>query len=397
MQALSASPILHDASAAPDGLAAVVPPTVLAHFADLADPRVARTRLHPLLSVIAIALCGVICGADSWVEVAAFGEARRAWLATWLALPGGIPSHDTFGRVFAALDPAAFEACFAGWVRAVAQATGGQVVAIDGKVARGSHDRRAGRGALGLVSAWASSSRLVLGQVAVAAGSNEIPAIPALLALLALRGCIVTIDAIGCQTAIAGALAAQGADYAITLKENQGNLFVGTEAAFADLDAGTMAYRHTSHRGVDKGHGRLEVRTTTLLDDPALLAWLNPAGAWAGLAGLARVVAERRIGGERSRETRYFITSLAAARTVHQAVRRHWGIENSVHWVLDMAFREDLCRVRVGHGAHNFSLLRRLALNLLRQDPAPCCGVKGRCLRAVLEPDYLLAVLRGSF
>jgi predicted transposase YbfD/YdcC len=372
-------------------------PTVLAHFAELEDPRVERTKRHPLLSVVAVALCGVICGADSWVEVAAFGEVRREWLASWLDLPGGIPSHDTFGRVFAALDPAAFEACFAGWVRAVAEATGGQVVAIDGKVARGSHDRGAGRAALDLVSAWASTNRLVLAQVAVAEGSNEIPAIPALLRLLALRGCIVTVDAIGCQTAIAQAIRAQGADYVLALKENQESLFAAVGGAFAELTAGTMAYRHATHREVDKGHGRLEVRTTTLIDDPALLAWLNPEGAWEGLAGLARVVAERRIDGARSTETRYYLASLTAARSVHQAVRSHWGIENSVHWVLDMTFREDLCRVRVGHGAHNFSLLRRLSLNLLRQDRAARCGIKGRRLKAALDPAYLLAVLSGSF
>jgi predicted transposase YbfD/YdcC len=376
---------------------ACVAPTILAHFSALEDPRVDRTKLHPLLSIIAIALCGVICGADSWVEVAEFGVLRRGWLAEWLDLPGGIPSHDTFGRVFAALDPVAFEACFAGWVRAIAAATAGQVVAIDGKVARGSHDRGAGRAALDLVSAWASTTRVVLAQVAVAEGSNEIPAVPALLRLLALRGCIVTVDAMGCQTAIAQAIRAQGADYVLALKENQEGLFAAVGGAFAELAAGTMAYRHTTHREVDKGHGRLEVRTTTLIDDPALLAWLNPAGAWEGLAGLARVVAERRVGAECSREARYYLASLAAARPVHAAVRRHWGIENSVHWVLDMAFREDLSRVRVGHGAQNFSRLRRLALNLLRQDRAARCGIKGRRLKAALDPAYLLAALHGSF
>ncbi|HUZ35574.1 MAG TPA: ISAs1 family transposase [Streptosporangiaceae bacterium] len=374
------------------------PPNVLVHFADLRDPRVERTRLHPLLSVVAIALCGVICGADSWVEVAAFGELRREWLSGWLELPAGIPAHDTFGRVFAALDPVAFETCFAGWVRAVAQATGGQVVALDGKVLRGSHDHGAGRAALDLVSAWASANRLVLAQVAVAQGSNEIPAIPALLRLLTLRGCIVTIDAIGCQTAIAQAIRAQGADYVLALKANQESLYQAVGAAFAERSPeGRLPYRHTTHREVDKGHGRVEVRTTTVIDDPALLAWLNPDHAWPGLAGVARVEAERRLAGESSRETRYYLASLPAARPVHDAVRSHWGIENGVHWVLDMAFREDLSRVRVGHGAHNFSLLRRLSLNLLRQDHAARCGIKARRLKAALSPAYLLATLNGSF
>jgi predicted transposase YbfD/YdcC len=372
-------------------------PSIVAHFAPLEDPRVERTKLHPLLSIVAIALCAVICGADSWVEVAEFGELRREWLGRWLDLPGGIPSHDTFGRVFAALDPVAFEACFARWVQAIAAVTAGQVVAIDGKVARGSHDRGAGRAALDLVSAWASTNRLVLAQVAVAEGSNEIPAIPALLQLLVLRGCIVTIDAIGCQTAIAAAIREQGADYVLALKENQEGLFGGVTEAFAALSAGRMTYRHSSYREVDKGHGRIEVRRTTLIDDPALLAWLNPTGTWAGLAGLAQVVAERRRGSECSVETRYYLTSLTQACPVHHAVRRRWGIENSVHWVLDMAFREDLSRVRVGHAAQNFSLLRRLALNLLRQDRTARCGIKGRRLKAALDPTYLLNVLNGSF
>jgi predicted transposase YbfD/YdcC len=372
-------------------------PSILVHFSDLVDPRVDRTKLHPLLSVVAIALCGVICGADSWVEVAEFGESRRDWLAEWLELPAGIPSHDTFGRVFAALDPVGFEACFAGWVGAVAEATGGQVVALDGKVSRGSHDRLAGRTALDLVSAWACTNRLVLAQVAVEEGSNEIPALPALLRLLVLKGCIVTIDAVGCQTAIALAIRAQGADYVLALKANQGTLYQAVVVAFTERSTDAkLPYRQSTHREVDKGHGRLEVRTTTVIDDPDLLAWLNPDHAWDGLAGVARVEAERRIGDASSRETRYYLTSLTAARLVHDAVRGHWGIENSVHWVLDMAFREDLSRVRVGHGAHNFSLLRRLSLNLLRQDHAARCGIKGRRLKAALNPAYLLATLTGS-
>ena len=368
------------------------PPQILLSFADLPDPRVERTKLHPLLSIVGIALCAVLCGADSWVEVAEFGEMRQEWLASWLDLPAGIPTHDTFGRVFAALDPHAFEACFAQWVKTVALATGGQVVAIDGKVARGSHDRSAGRGALDLVSAWASANRLVLAQVAVAEGSNEIPAIPALLDLLVLRDCIVTIDAIGCQTAIAQAIRAKGADYVLALKENQHTLHQAVAAAFADSAAVPK-----THREVDKGHGRVEIRTTAVLTDAALLAYLNPDGAWAGLAAVAQVIAQRSINGERSRETRYYLVTLTNARTVHAAVRGHWGIENSVHWVLDMAFREDLSRVRIGHAAHNFSLLRRLALNLLRQDTKARCGIKGRRLKAALSPAYLLNALNSSF
>jgi predicted transposase YbfD/YdcC len=365
-------------------------PQILLSFADLPDPRVDRTKLHPLLSIVGIALCAVVCGADSWVEVAEFGVMRQEWLARWLDLPAGIPTHDTFGRVFAALDPAAFECCFARWVETLARTMDGQLVAIDGKVSRGS--QQAGRGTLDLVSAWASANRLVLAQVAVAAGSNEIPAIPALLDLLVLRDCLVTIDAIGCQTAIAQAIVAKGAAYVLALKENQPTLHQAVAEAFADRAAVPQTYRV-----VDKGLGRVETRTTAVLTNPALLAYLNPDGAWAGLAGVAQVVAQRSIAGERSHETRYYLVSCAAVRTVHAAVRGHWGIENSVHWVLDMAFREDLSRVRVGHAAHNFSLLRRLALNLLRQDTKTRCGIKGRRLKAALSPAYLLNALNGSF
>jgi predicted transposase YbfD/YdcC len=369
----------------------------LVHFSDLVDPRVERTKLHPLLLVVAIALGGVICGADSWVEVAECGEARRDWLAEWLDRSAGIPWHDPCGRVFAARDPVGFETCFAGGVGAVAEATDGQVVALDGQVSRGSHDRLAGRTALDLVRAWACTNRLVLAHVAVAAGSNEIPAMPALLQLLVLKGCISTIDAIGCQTAIAQAIRAQGADYVLALKANQETLYQAVVAAFAERRADAdLPYRHNTHREVDKGPGRVEVRTSTVIDDPDLLTWRNPDHAWDGLTGVACLEAERRLGGASSRETRYYLTSLTTARLVHHAVRSHWGIENSVHWVLDLAFREDLSRVRIGHGAHHFSVLRRRSLNLLRQDRTARCGIKGRRLKAALNPAYLLATLNGS-
>lgn len=367
---------------------------VSTYFADLDDPRVDRTKRHPLLSIVAVALCAVLCGADSWVEGAEFGEAQEGWFGQWLSLPHGIPSHDTFGRVFAALDPVQLERCFAAWVQDIGQATAGQVVAIDGKVLRGSHDRASGRGALDLVSAWAGANRLVLGQVAVAAGSNEIPAVPALLELLVLRGCIVTVDAMGCQTAIAQAIQAKGADYVLALKGNQETLHEAVVAAGADL----ASYAHQTHREVTKDHGRVETRTTTLITDAALLAYLDPQRNWTGLGGVVQVIAERRLDGGHSRETRYYLTSLTnSARLAHAAVRGHWGIENSVHWVLDMAFREDLSRVRTAAAAQNFSLLRRLALNLLRQDRTARCGIKARRFKAALSTDYLTKALTGSF
>jgi predicted transposase YbfD/YdcC len=331
------------------------------------------------------------------VEVEAFGRAKQEWLRTFLELPHGIPAHDTFGRVFAALDPAQFEAGFRSWVTAVAAASGGTVVAVDGKTLRRSHDVGQGKDALVLVSAWAEANRLVLGQVAVDPGSNEIPAIPALLRQLALAGCIVTVDAMGCQTAIATQIATQQADYVLALKENQPTLWAAVDTAFREGQAGgfapgTAQYRRT----VEKNHGRIEGRQVWAVEDPVLVAYLDPTGAWPRLRSVAMVIAERRIGAEVSRETRYYLSSLPGDATrVGDAVRGHWGIENRLHWVLDIAFREDESRVRQGHADQNFALLRRLALNLLRQDPSATMGTKAKRLKAGWDDAYLLKILQS--
>jgi predicted transposase YbfD/YdcC len=373
------------------------PPTasIVAHFQALEDPRVSPATRHQLLDIVVIALCAVVCGADTWVEVEAFGRAKAVWLRSFLELPHGIPSHDTFGRVFAALDPAQFERGFRSWVAAVADLSAGAVVAVDGKTLRRAHDAAQGKAALVLVSAWAEANRLVLGQVAGAPGSNEIPAIPALLEQLALAGSVVTVDAIGCQCAIAAQITAQDADYVLALKENQPTLWAAVATAFREDQASGSASGLVDHRRTaEKNHGRIEVRDVWAVEDPALIAYLDPRSAWPRLRSVAMVVAERRVGTERSRETRYYLSSLPGdAARLGDAVRGHWGIENRLHWVLDIAFREDESRVRHGHADQNLAVLRRLALNLLRQETTARMGVKATRLKAGWDEPYLLKLL----
>ncbi|MGH2538079.1 MAG: ISAs1 family transposase [Candidatus Promineifilaceae bacterium] len=366
------------------------------HFAVIADPRVEHLADHKLIDILVIAICAVICGAEDWTEVELFGKARQEWLRPFLELKNGIPFHDTFGRAFARLDAGQFQHSFASWVQAVFQATQGQVVAIDGKTARRSHDRVIGRDAIHLVSAWAAANHQVLGQKEVADKSNEITAIPQLLRLLDVQGCIVTVDAMGCQTEIAEQIIGQGADYLLTVKGNQANLLDDISLFFRLAQQNDFQkVDHTYHRTTNKGHGRVEIRQCRAISGEESLQFLRESAAWKGLRSIAMVTGERRVGQKSSIETRYYISSLPNdAQRILEAARSHWAVENELHWVLDVSLGEDHSRVRQGNGQANLALLRRMALNLLKQEKTLKRGIKAKRLKAALSPDYLLQVLR---
>lgn len=366
------------------------------HFGTIADPRVDRTKLHALIDIIVIAICAVVCGAEDWPDVEAFGNAKETWLKQYLELPNGIPSHDTFGRVFARLDPEQFHTSFLNWVRAVMTVTAGQVVALDGKNLRRSHDRALNKTAIWMVSAWAADNRVVLGQVKVDEKSNEITAIPKLLKVLAVHGCIVTIDALGTQKEIVATIVAQDAEYVLPVKENQGRLYEEIKATFDQALA--MDFKQVPHetaRTVTKGHGRLEVRQCWLMTRADYLNALGERSAWRNLNAIAMIRSERQVGNEPAVVTRrYYISSLTGdARRVLAAVRSHWGIENELHWSLDVTFHEDLSRIRKGAGPQNFAVLRHIALNLLKQEKSAKIGLKGKRLKAGWDEAYLLKVL----
>lgn len=365
------------------------------HFGQLKDPRVERTKRHKLLDIIVITICGVICGADDWVNLEIFGNAKLEWFKTFLELPNGIPSHDTFGRVFAAINPQEFEKCFIEWVRTIYQLTQGQVIAIDGKQLRGSSMSEAGKSAIYMVNAWASVNRLVLGQLKVDEKTNEITAIPALLKLLEISGCIVTIDAIGTQTRIAETILDGGGDYLLAVKENQGKLYEDLQFIFEQDRQDNFEnapYQHA--KMINKGHGRLEIRRCWSISDPEYLEVVRERTRWPGLKTLVLIENERRMGEKVEKKTQYYITSLENnAEKILRAKRRHWEIENSVHWVLDIAFNEDRSRVRKDNAPENLAVLRQLALNLLKHETTMKVGIKGKRLRCGWDIDYLIKVL----
>jgi predicted transposase YbfD/YdcC len=365
-------------------------------FNDLPDPRSERNQDHPLMSILFIAICAAISGANNWVEIEAYGKAKQTWLETLIALPHGIPSHDTFGRVFRWMNPQAFQERFLGWVRQVRSVTTGAVVAMDGKQMRGSKDGSCGKDGLYMVSAWAVEQGIVLGQRKVDEKSNEITALPELLEVLDLEGCIVTIDAMGCQTDIAEKIVKQGANYMLAVKGNQDTLSEDIHDLFAGFEHDHwQAVLHDYSKTVNKDHGRLEIRECWVVSQPEYLTYLRRYLDWKDLHSLVKVVSQRRLNGKTTIKTRYFISSLTpTAQQALAACRDHWQIENDLHWVLDVAFAQDHNRVHKDHAPENLAVLQHIALNLLKQERSTRSSVKTRRLRAGWDDTYLWKILR---
>lgn len=368
---------------------------ILSYFSDLEDPRGGKNITHPLGNIITIAILAVICGADGWVDVEEYGKAKQDWLSTFLTLERGIPSHDTFGRVFRWIDEDAFQARFIKWTASICQQTQGEVIALDGKKLRRSQEKRKGREGIWMVSAWASENRLVLGQKKVDDKSNEITAIPELLAQLDITGCVVTLDALNTQTAVAKQIVAANADYILAVKKNQGTLYQDMEMLFEGFtDTHYQSVNYQTAQRTNEGHDRQEFRQVWVVTDPEYLAYLRKGSKWANLTSLIKLVTVRVTPTKTETHTRYFISSWStSAQDFLRAIREHWQIENGLHWVLDIAFREDESRIRKDHAPQNMAVLRHLALNLLKQDTSVKVGIAAKRKMAGWDNSYLLNVL----
>ncbi len=368
--------------------------SVWEHFSVVPDPRMDRTKLHKLQDILVVALCAVICGAETWVDIAEFGRSKEAFFRSFLELPNGIASHDTFGRVFAAMSAEAFEKGFQSWVRDLVGSSAGKLVALDGKTLRRSSSPAEGRSPIHMVSAWVHENHAVFGQLRVDDKTNEITALPKLLEMLDLKDTTVTIDAIGCQRDICAKILAKGGQYVLAVKGNQGTLHEDMKLYLDDcVERGFRKVEHDSYERLEKGHGRIETRRTWTTGE---VEWLNKRHEWPGLRSIAVMDCQREIGTETTLERRYFISSLPykAAQRIAEVVRKHWRVENQLHWCLDVCFGEDDSRVRIGNAAENLSRVRRIALMLLKQDTGTKIGVKAKRLKAGWDEAYLLRILQ---
>ena len=371
--------------------------TIEQHFSEIEDPRVERTKRHLLIDLITLTLCAVIGGAETWEDIELYGNCKYKWFKKFLKLPNGIPSHDTFNRVFARLDPEQFQKCFLNWVKSISSLGEGEIVAIDGKTLRHSYDKSDNKKAIVMVSAWAQQQGLVLGQRKVDGKSNEITAIPQLLKVLYLKGAIVTIDAIGCQKEIVSTIIDKEAHYVIALKKNQGGLYQRVEELFQEaLSLEKVGNQYSNYIPEDSGHGRTEIRNYQVLNNIQDL--VDPSGEWKKLNSVACVQYYRKLkNGKTKLETRYFITDLFySAQKLSQCIRGHWSIENQLHWVLDVAFHEDNSRIRKDNAPENLAIIRHIALNLLKQDKTKKGSIRNKRNRAGWDNDYLLSLLMNS-
>ena len=367
---------------------------IIDYFDSLNDPRMDRTKLHKLIDIVVITICAVICGADTWEAIELVGKEKHDWFKKYLELPNGIPSSDTFRRVFILINPLQFKNCFLNWIKAIRNVTKGDIIPIDGKTLRRSFDKSSNKACIHMVSAWSSKNNMVLGQIKVNEKSNEITAIPELLKLLEINGCIITIDAMGCQKDIAEDIIDNKADYILALKGNQITFFDEVKSYFDhcfDINFKDIAYDYYKETNID--HGRIEKRECWLI---FTLDWFSDRHLWKGLNAIIMVKAERIIGDKKSQESRFYITSLKTnAKEISNAVRSHWGIENSLHWVLDITFREDGSRMRVGDLPENFAVIRHIALNLLKQEKSLKKSINAKRLKAALSNEYLAKIFLG--
>ena len=363
------------------------------HFENIEDPRRQAGLRHALIEILFIAICAIIAGADDWVAIERFGKAKVNWFKKYLYLKHGIPAHDTFGDVFGMLDPEQFAEAFIGWMQMIATVSG--VIALDGKTIRRSFDKALGKSAIHMVSAWSSENRLILGQVKVDDKSNEITAIPKLLELLVIKGCLVTIDAMGCQTEIAHQIVEQGGDYLLAIKKNQKYLYEDVEHLFKHAVAQNFtAAGFDEARTVDKQHGRLEIRHCQLISEPEWLDYLRSRHDWEKLHSVVKIQTERQMGRKKSQESRYYLcSSMASAADLLEGTRAHWGVENNVHWILDVVFDEDASRVRTGHAQQNLATMRRMAINMLNQEQTRKDSLKGKRQLAGWDESYLERII----